>query len=261
MSNAAPQQITLEQYEQLNPALPVKVGDKTILYNTPNRGTAWRVQTLFQKEPDTIAWINGFEPGSVLYDIGANVGMYTIYAAALRGVRVLAFEPESQNFALLNKNIFSNRLDSLVRAYPVALSDGMSFDQLYLSQFMIGDSCHNFGETVDFDGRPFTPGFTQGCFAVALDSLVESHGLPVPTHIKIDVDGIEHKVIAGARRTLIRPEVKSVLIEINTNRGDHREMISFMETLGFRWSPEQVEQAQRKEGAFKGVGNYIFLRG
>lgn len=255
------QAITLEQYEQLNPAVPVKVGDKTIIYNTPNRGAAWRVKTLFEKEPDTIAWLNGFEAGSVLYDVGANVGMYTIYAAGLRGVRVLAFEPESQNFGLLNKNIFSNRLDGLVQAYPVALSDGMSFDRLHLSRFEVAGSCHNFGEKVDFEGRAFRPGYSQGCFAVTLDSLVEQHGMPVPNHIKIDVDGIEHKVIAGARKTLRHPELQSVLIEINTNRGDHRALIDEMVSLGFHWKPEQVEIAVRKEGDFKGVGNYIFLRG
>lgn len=254
------QQITLEQYEQLNPSVSVKAGDRTIVYNTPNRGAAWRVQTLFEKEPDTIQWLNGFAPGSLLYDVGANVGMYTIYAAALRDVRVLAFEPESQNFALLNKNIFSNRLDKLVQAYPVALSDGMSFDKLHLSRFEIAGSCHNFGETIDFDGREFRPGFSQGCLAVTLDSLVEQHGMPVPDHIKIDVDGIEHKVIAGARGTLRRPEVKSVLIEINTRREDHMETVRLMESLGFGWSQDQVDKAQRKEGAFKGVGNYIFVR-
>ncbi|MFZ5723012.1 MAG: FkbM family methyltransferase [Pseudomonadota bacterium] len=255
------QQITLEQYEQLNPSVPVRVGDKTIIYNTPNRGAVWRVQTLFEKEPDTIAWLNGFAAGSVLYDVGANVGMYSIYAAAVRGVRVFAFEPESQNYALLNKNIFTNQLSGSVQAYPVALSDATSFDRLYLSQFMPGGSCHNFGESLDFDGKPFTAGFAQGCFAIPLDELVDAHGLPLPDHIKIDVDGIEHKVIAGARRTLQRPEVKSVLIEINTNRDDHRETVDLMGRLGFRWSQEQVEQAQRKDGAFKGVGNYIFLRG
>ncbi len=70
-----------------------------------------------------MAWIAGFEAGEVLVDIGANVGMYTIWAAKTRGVTVYAFEPESQNYALLNKNIFYNQLGDRVHAYGVALSD------------------------------------------------------------------------------------------------------------------------------------------
>lgn len=254
-------QISLEQYEQLNPSMSVTVAGRTIHYNTPNRATAWRVQTLATKEPDTIAWLNAFEPGRVLYDVGANVGMYSLYAALVREVQVFAFEPESQNFALLNRNIFSNGLAGRVGAWPVALSDGTAFDKLHLSQFVAGGSCHNFGEQVDCDGRPFTPPFSQGCFAVPLDDLVEQHGFPAPDYIKIDVDGIEHKVVAGARRTLAGGQVRSVLIEINTNRDDHMGVVRTMESLGYRWSAEQVGQSVRKDGAFKGTGNYIFERG
>lgn len=253
-------QISLEQYENINPAAHIKVGDKTLIYNTPNRHTAWRVQTLFKKEPDTIEWLNGFTQGCTFLDVGANVGMYTIYAAAVRGARVLAFEPESQNYGLLNKNIFTNRLDALVHAYPVALSDTFGLDKLYLSEFVTGGSCHNFGESVDFDGRPFRSGFAQGCIAVSLDQLVADYGFVIPDHIKVDVDGIEHKVIAGARKTLESGRVQSVLIEINTNRADHMDTVQAMESLGYRWSAEQVALAQRTEGAFKGVGNYIFVR-
>lgn len=254
-------QITLEQYEKIHPALQVTAGGRTLVYNTPNLHTAGRVHTLFSKEPDTIAWMNGFAEGCTLLDIGANVGMYTIYAAVVRGARVLAFEPESQNYALLNRNIYSNRLADRVQAFPIALSDGCMLDNLYLSNFLTGGSCHNFGETVDFGGRPFKPGYAQGCLAMSLDQLVAEHGLPVPDHIKIDVDGIEHKVIAGARRTLETGRVASVLIEINTNMADHVALVKEMEALGYRWDSAQVEKAQRKEGAFKGIGNYIFVRG
>jgi FkbM family methyltransferase len=253
-------QITIEQYEQINPAATLTVDGKSLVYCTPNRRALWRVQTLFTKEPDTIQWLNGLAPGSVLYDIGANVGMYSLYAAVLRGVSVLAFEPESQNYALLNKNIFCNRMGQLVRAYPLALSDAPSVDLLHLSQFEAGGSLHNFGETVDYKGEAFQPGFSQGCLAMALDTLVEQHGLPVPDHIKIDVDGIEHKVLAGAARTLRRPEVKSVLVELNTNLESHRELVTLMESLGFRLQRELLELALRQDGAFKGVGNHIFVR-
>jgi len=78
--------------------------------------------------------------------------------------------------------------------------------------------------------------------------------------VKIDVDGIEPMIVAGARQTLATAAVKSVLIEINTNLEDHWTIIDTMLELGFDFSREQVAQSQREEGPFKGVANYVFRR-
>src|SRR6187455_11828 len=106
--------ITLEQYESLVPIQTIREGDIDVAYSIPTQFTKWRVDSLFTKEPDTIEWIGSFQPGEVLVDIGANVGMYSIWAAKTRGVRVYAFEPESQNYALLYKNIVLNNLSQQV---------------------------------------------------------------------------------------------------------------------------------------------------
>ena len=71
---------------------------------------------------------------------------------------------------------------------------------------------------------------------------------------------IEHRVINGSRNTLRNSQVKSVLIEINTNLEIHRRIISDMTALGFQYSEKQVAAALRSEGAFAGVGNHIFYR-
>lgn len=252
-------ELTIEQYEKLTPAVPISVEGKTLIYNTPNTATVWRVKTLFEKEPDTIEWLNSFEPESILYDVGANVGMYSIYAAMLRDVHVFAFEPESQNFALLNRNIFSNQLSEKVSAFPVALSDETAYDMLYLSEFGIGGSCHNFGESVNYDGNEFTAGFHQGCFATSMDTLIEEQGFMKPDYIKIDVDGLEHKVVNGATNILTEG-VKSILVEINTNRDDHNGVIKMLADLGYSYREEQVAKAVRQDGPFKGTGNFIFYR-
>ena len=103
--------------------------------------------------------------------------------------------PESQNFALLNRNIFQNQLDDLISAYSLAVSDRTSVDQLFLSSFQAGQSCHNFGERINYAGENFSPVYKQGCVAQSLDTLMMEFGFPLPDHIKIDVDGIEHRVI------------------------------------------------------------------
>jgi FkbM family methyltransferase len=253
-------EFSLEQYEQLVPHQTIRDGATAVLYATPNVFTQWRVDTLFSKEPDTIEWIRGFQTGDVFVDIGANVGMYTIWAAKTRGVRTFAFEPESQNYALLYRNIVMNGLSENVVAYCLALSDTAGYSLLHLSEFKIGGSCHSYGEKIDHRLEHRDTKLSQGCVSTTLDSLVAGGVLPMPNHIKIDVDGLEHKVLAGCRNVLADQRLKSVLVEINTNLELHRNIIADMKVLGFDFSGQQVAQAQRKEGAFKGVGNYVFFR-
>ena len=252
--------LTLEEYEKLNPRCALIHNGVNVVYLTPTLFTKWRVDSLFEKEPVTIEWIAGFGAGEVLVDVGANVGMYTIWAAKTRGVRVFAFEPEAQNFALLNRNIVLNDLGGQVRAYCLALSDQAGYSELHLSDLRIGGSCHSLGEQVDFKHEPMKPAFSQGCVATRLDDLVASGVVPAPDHIKIDVDGFEPKVIAGARNVLADARVRSLLIETNQNLSDHLQMVEELRSLGYRYDAAQVAAAERKSGAFKGVAEYVFTR-
>lgn len=231
-----------------------------ITYCIPNQHTLWRVQSLQTKEPDTLEWIAGFDKDDVFLDVGANVGIYTVWAAMTRGVSVYAFEPEAQNYALLNKNILANKLQDRATAFAVALSDSTGFGDLHLSMFLVGGSCHSFGEAVDFHLQPRETGLRQGCFSTSVDAMVADGAMPCPTHIKIDVDGIEHKVIAGADKTLDDPRVRSMLVELNTGLNEHRRLIENLEARGFALWREKLEVSIRKEGDFKGVGNHIFQR-
>ena len=252
--------LTLQEYEKLNPRCELVHEGITVVYATPSSITKWRVDTLFEKEPVTLAWIAGFAPTDVLVDIGANVGMYTVWAAKTRGVQVYAFEPEAQNYALLNRNIVLNDLGGRVKAYCLGLSDQVGYSELHLSALEAGGSNHSLGERVDFKHEPMTPAYSQGCVAARLDDVVDSGAASVPDHIKIDVDGIEPKIIAGARRVLADRKVRSLLIETNPNLPDHRQMVQDLEALGFRYDPAQVAAAERKTGPFKGVAEYVFRR-
>jgi FkbM family methyltransferase len=252
--------LTLEQYEKLIPACHLTHEGKTISYLTPSTFLKWRVDSLYTKEPCTLEWIAGFGAGDVLVDVGANVGMYTVWAAKTRGVRVYAFEPESQNYGLLNRNVMLNGLGESVRAYCLALSDAAGLSELHLASTDPGTSCHQLGEKVDFNHRPAEPKFSQGCVSARLDDLVRSGSVPPPHHIKIDVDGFEPKVIAGAQEALRSSQLRSLLIEVNQNLADHTAMVRELNQLGFRHDPAQVKRAERQEGAFKGCAEYVFHR-
>lgn len=238
-------------------------GTKAKFY-TPNETTQWRVKTLITKEPATIKWIDTFEEGEILWDIGANVGGYTVWASARRKVKVYAFEPEAQNYALLIRNMALNKVDGV--AYCLAFTDDVTkLSTIYLSGQEVGGSCNSFGEEVgpDLSERKGVP---QGCIGMRMNDVVRSgeNGpcpsgwIPQPDHIKIDVDGLEHKVVSGGAAVIAK--AKSLLVEVNTNLEEHTEMVKWLEQLGFSYSKEQVEASIRKEGPFIGCAEFVFTR-
>lgn len=250
----------VKRYDAGMPVIGIPYKGKKLRYALPGKTPLWRVQTLFTKEPSTIEWLESIEMGGTLLDVGANVGMYTVFAAVIRDARVFAFEPESQNYALLCRNIVSNSLSERVTAFCCALSDEAKFSTIHLSDFTIGGSCHSFDESVDFKLEQRKSPFIQGCFSARIDQLIADGVMPVPSHIKLDVDGFEHKVIAGAAETLRNPAVKSLIIEINPHLAEHRGILDHLSELGFSYDPVQVARAARTEGAFTGVGEYVFRR-
>lgn len=250
----------IEKYERESPAVRVAFGAHTLVYATPNSTCLTRVDTLASKEPHTLPWLESLPEGGVLLDVGANVGMYTIFAAVVRRALVYAFEPESQNFGILCRNIVLNGLADRVTAWCAALSDEQKFSKMFLSAFDAGGSCHSFDAPLNafLETQKFP--FAQGSYSTTIDALVAGGSIPVPTYIKIDVDGIEHKVVGGAIATLSHPSVKSVLIEINTHLAEHRAIIEMLANAGLVHDPAQFAEAQRTDGAFKGVGECIFRR-
>lgn len=244
----------LKQYEQIVP----HVTAYGLTWITPNTQCAWRVETLMTKEPDTIAWINGMKEGDVLFDVGANCGQYSLLAA-LRGVRVHAVEPESQNFALLCRNIAVNKLGHLVTPWAVAFSDYSGFKPFHVQQLAAGNSCNSFDVAVNYHLQPKEYGFQQGCYGCRMDYFGGGCGInSLPTYIKIDVDGLEHKVLKGARYCL--KNARSVLVETNTHLEEHREIEAMMAEYGFMPDLETAEKARRKEGPFAGVGNVCYFK-
>jgi FkbM family methyltransferase len=252
--------MNIQEYEKLNPFAALEHQGRKLVYLIPNSMCLMRAETLFTKEPSTIGWLDSIPTGAVYLDVGANVGMYVVYAGVIRQARVFAFEPEAQNYALLQRNIQANRLGTLAIAWCAALSDTEAFDRIHLSQFLTGGSCHSFGEALDPYLKERKPAFVQGCYATTIDKLVQTGVMPVPHYIKIDVDGFEHKVIKGAADTLQDPAVASLLIEINPALPEHRWIIEYLNGMGFRHDEKQVAEAERKEGYFKGVAEYVFRR-
>jgi FkbM family methyltransferase len=225
-----------------------------VRFYTPNETTKWRAETLLTKEPSTIDWINSMSTGDILFDVGANIGSYSVLAGS-KGVKVFAFEPEAENYALLIKNLQLNNIEP--NAYCIALSDEDKIGMLHVNGNTVGGACNSFNEEIGFDLQEKKTNFSQGCFGVSVDSLIE-RGLPMPTHVKIDVDGLEYKVINGMSKIL--DNVKSILVEVNPSLKEHQDMLNLLEKKGFKFDQAQVDKVTRKDGPFKGCAEYIFTK-
>ena len=253
-------ELTLEDYEKLNPKYEITHDGEKMVFSTPSTFTLWRARSIYEKEPWTLEWISEFDKNDILIDIGANVGMYSIWAAVTRKVKVYSFEPESMNYAILNKNILLNNLMKDIKAFPCGLSDKNELTNFFMQDMRVGGSNHSAGESLNFNLKKMEPVFIQGCITFTLDYLIDNKFIEIPSHIKIDVDGFEHKVINGAKNTLAKKQLKSLLIETNQNLKEHMELVNILQEYGFSYDTNQVKRAERKDGAFKGVAEYVFRR-
>ena len=255
-----------DKLKQKNQILTATVTDpiskKEIKFNVVNQPTLWRAQTIFTKEPITIEWIRSFEKKSIFFDIGANIGVYSIFSALISSCKVFSFEPESNNFQVLMQNIINNNLIEKVSAYQIGVSNKTEFTELHLSNFIPGQSHHTVGNSAldHVDLNPIESKIKQGIFSTTLDDICLKWGFPKPKYIKIDVDGIEYKIIKESKKTLSSDSLKSVLIEINENRDEDNEIIKTFKKLGFKYDKDQVDRARRQSGEHIGYAEYLFYK-
>lgn len=249
-----PSRIIRAFLSRINCVKRVVVNGSTIVFDANEELHLLRADWLKTKEPETLEWIDGFANGDVLYDVGANVGVFSLYAAIHKDCQVYAFEPESKNYACLNKNIFLNRLGRRVTALNIGLHDATGVEFLQLHDLASGAALHSVGEAIDWRGDRFEAQFEQAVLVFKMDDLIERFQMPQPVHMKIDVDGNELKIIHGAARTLSDSRFKSLQIELK--EGD-RELIEAIESCGLKLSRSTRAAFQ---GEFQDCMNAVFSR-
>lgn len=211
-------------------------------------------QRLFscRKEPETVAWIEReMKPGAVLYDVGANVGAYSLIAGKLADPsgRVIAFEPGYASFKTLCDNIFLNDLQARVLPLSIALSNKEGILTLNFSSLESGAAKHSVSESAGTQNA-------LGILSTRLDWAVEHLDLPSPTMLKIDVDGGELGVLEGAHKTLRNPSLTTILIEVDHQEPAADRIIPYIESAGFVLR----EKHAREKGQSDHLFNYIFDR-
>ncbi len=244
----------------------INIFEKKVKFFVPNQFSEWRVDTFFTKEPDTLEWIDNFEKKEnlIFWDIGANIGLYSIYNALKnKNSTTVSFEPSSSNFRILSRNISINNLENNIKIFPIALTNKVNtFLKMKETDFVEGGSLNSFGEKFDFEGKEFKSKMRYQMYGTNIDYLIDNKILDIPDYIKIDVDGIEHLILAGANKHLGNQKIKSLLVEINENFIEQKEeVLKIMKDNKFKLIKKSGNEEHLNIGSkWSGTFNYHFIR-
>lgn len=219
-------------------ALPF-VNDTCLLAETGLKGATGNFYTGLHEVHEMGFALHVLRPGELFADLGANVGSYTVLASAA-GARVIAVEPVPATFACLERNIRLNAIDA--EAHCCGLSDEPG--EL---PFTIGLDAMNKVATAEDSGPTVLVPVRR------LDDLL---GGRVPYLMKIDVEGHEPALLAGAAETLAEPGLQAVLMETTSHVP---ELLAIMAGHGFK--PYAYDALERQLApAVLPAANVIFLR-
>ncbi|MFZ4121140.1 MAG: FkbM family methyltransferase [Caulobacterales bacterium] len=233
--------------QKITPLWKISTSAGPLVFTGPSGRALHDAHGFNKDEPETVAWIDSLPTSAVFWDIGANVGLYAIYAAK-KGHRVIAFEPAASTLAVLTRNIELNGVSDQVAAYGIALSDSTKLDSLYMDSARTepGHAVHSFGTRRTVAGE-IEGGFQQATIGYRADDFVSQFGVPAPTHIKLDVDGIEAEILSGAA-ILMRTKVKELMVEIydDMNPTQAKQIRDAVSTLGFVERPTSHPEGRNK---------------
>jgi FkbM family methyltransferase len=197
-------------------------------------GLGWIPDWLAHEEttPESKFWESAPLRGEVVYDIGAFHGMLTLWFAP-QARQVVSYEPVAQNRARLLENLSLNGIQN-VTVRDVALSSAAGPATMRFDPLMPGGS----RLVVDADAAGTEKELAKGQVVVTtLDQDIEECKLPVPTFIKMDVEGFELDVLRGAAQTLTR-ERPAVFVEIHgetltAKRSNAAAVVQFLHEAGY----------------------------
>ncbi|MBD2345485.1 FkbM family methyltransferase [Anabaena subtropica] len=160
--------------------------------------------------------------GSIVFDLGAHTGFYTLLASTLVGSqgKVFAFEPMPTNFKYLKQHLQLNRISN-VTVMESAVSDTTGIDYFELN-------------SSSFQGQLSSKG-TLEVKTVSLDHLIAKGEIPKPNYIKIDVEGAEIKVLTGAKNMLMNAH-PTIFLATHSDEL-HKQCLDFLTSLGYKIKP------------------------
>jgi len=192
-----------------------------------------QLQRSLSEQRALIQLLDNLRDDDVFYDIGANLGMYTVFASkVISKGQIVAFEPSKAAVRGLQRNLELNDADAIIE--QIALSNDSGIETLNVPDIHGSATIHS------FPGGNLTE---QEIQTKVGDKYIQTQALPTPTALKIDVEGHEGKVVRGLEKTFHHGNVRLLYCELHPSKsGEHTpEFIkSKLEGLGYEVS--EVEQ-------------------
>jgi FkbM family methyltransferase len=204
--------------EMVIPILQGKLRGKKWIVGSSNHG-CWLGSYEYQKR---IVFEKTIKPGSIVFDIGAHVGFYTLLSSLIVGVKgkVFAFEPLPRNLYYMKKHLHLNRVIN------VTVIEAAVTDRCGISNFQMAPNSY-MGHISEEGGLQVR--------MVSLDELISGGELPIPNYLKIDVEESEMLVLYGAKAMLT---TSHPTLFLSTHSPDiHQQCCEFLESLDFKLSP------------------------
>jgi FkbM family methyltransferase len=179
------------------------VGGQKLAVKRGMTGATGNVYAGLHEFPEMMFVLHFLTSDDLFYDVGANVGAYTVLASGVRKARTCAFEPDVETLLALKRNVEVNGLQQLVTAFPLAL--GATHDEV---PFTIGlDTVNRIASSQE-----------SNCRIVQQRPLDSFPGDPI--FIKMDVEGYEEQVLHGASTVLERESLRAIQLETVTSNSE-----------------------------------------
>jgi FkbM family methyltransferase len=232
-------------------------------FYTPNSLCLFRAKTFSSKEPETLSWIEEFgKDEATLFDIGANIGIYSVYHNKLNNGKCVAFEPSFFNLKLLLKNININKCQNLTSVVTNPLSNSTGLSNFKYGSSVEGGALSAFGVEFGFDGKHIDNNLDVNVIGFSLDQMLSEKLITtVPNLVKLDVDGIEHIIIEGGKNTLTHPDCKSILVEVNDNFEEQANKVaSLLTSYGYTLRDKLHGEIFNDSQLFRNTYNQIWVK-
>ncbi len=243
--------------------IKIIIHGKKINFYAPNHLIRFRLNTFWTKEPETLEWIRSFKKKNntiIFWDIGANVGLYSIYSALYhkKNSKVLSFEPSVNNTRILARNININNLQNKISLISIPVgSKKLTIENFYDKSFIEGSAFNNLASP---EIKNENTNFNKNSYKVltsTLDELIVIGKLKIPNYIKIDVDGNEYEILNGAKKILGSRELNSILVELDeNNKSKMRKTIKLLKKNNFRIKSINKSLLFKSNNSY--IKNYIF---
>jgi FkbM family methyltransferase len=226
-----------------------------------NDVTKWRRDTFWDKEPETIQWIRSFQNQCsgptynehnkhVFVDVGANVGIYSLYAAFLYpSLRIIAIEPDVNNYIELVKNINLNGFKNII---PMNMAIG-GWNQASFFKNSSSLPGNSDGKLDKKDGIPL--------LSITIDYLIRI--VSKIDFLKIDIDGGEYDAIFGMEQNL--GKIESMLIEMDSSDERYATVQRYLSKGGYilddeiNWTHNHSRHRRNAEGN-SNIENVVFKK-